>query len=61
MSRDRVRASPAIVTSNIVATLVVARWTGAIDLAHAKRLLGGRKARRAPMADAIPVPAMTRA
>jgi aerobic C4-dicarboxylate transport protein len=35
------------VTSNIVATLVVARWTGAIDLALAKRISGGRKARRA--------------
>jgi Na+/H+-dicarboxylate symporter len=49
-------------TSNIVATLVVARWTGAVDLAHAKRMLGGRKARRAPVvgdvaAGAIPVPA----
>jgi Na+/H+-dicarboxylate symporter len=48
--------------SNIVATLVVARWTGAIDLAHAKRMLGGRKARRAALADdvpagAVPVPA----
>ena len=63
MSEIRAAAN---LTSNIVATLVVARWTGAIDLAHAKRLLGGRKARRAPMADdvpadAIPVPAMSRA
>jgi Na+/H+-dicarboxylate symporter len=45
-------------TSNIVATLVVARWTGAIDLAVAKRSLGGRRARRAPLADAVPAGAI---
>jgi aerobic C4-dicarboxylate transport protein len=45
-------------TSNIVATLVVARWTGAIDLALAKQVLGGRKARRAPVADAVPAGAI---
>lgn len=50
-------------TSNIVATLVVARWTGAIDLAQANRMLGGRKARRAALLDdavpagTIPAPA----
>ena len=63
MSEIRAAAN---LTSNIVATLVVARWTGAIDLVHAKRLLGGRKARRAPEAgdvspDAVPVPVMSRA
>jgi Na+/H+-dicarboxylate symporter len=63
MSEIRAAAN---LTSNIVATLVVARWTGAIDLAHAKRMLGGRKARRAPEAgdvspDAVPVPVMSRA
>jgi aerobic C4-dicarboxylate transport protein len=41
-------------TSNIVATLVVARWTGAIDLAQARRMLGGRQARRAPLPASIP-------
>jgi aerobic C4-dicarboxylate transport protein len=41
-------------TSNIVATLVVARWTGAIDLALAKQVLGGRKARHVLVADAVP-------
>jgi aerobic C4-dicarboxylate transport protein len=45
-------------TSNIVATLVVARWTGAIDLALAKRILGGPKARRARPADAVPAGAI---
>jgi aerobic C4-dicarboxylate transport protein len=45
-------------TSNIVATLVVARWTGAIDLARAKQILGGRKARRAWRADAVPAGAI---
>jgi aerobic C4-dicarboxylate transport protein len=45
-------------TSNIVATLVVARWTGAIDLALATRILGGRKARRARPADAVPAGAI---
>jgi aerobic C4-dicarboxylate transport protein len=45
-------------TSNIVATLVVARWTGAIDLALAKQVLGGRKARRARVADAVPAGAI---
>jgi aerobic C4-dicarboxylate transport protein len=45
-------------TSNIVATLVVARWTGAIDVALAKRVLGGRKARRARMGGAVPVGAI---
>jgi aerobic C4-dicarboxylate transport protein len=45
-------------TSNIVATLVVARWTGAIDLAVAKRILGGRKARRARTVDAVPTGAI---
>jgi len=63
MSEIRAAAN---LTSNIVATLVVARWTGAIDLAHAKRMLGGRNARRTPEAgdvspDAVPVPAMSRA
>lgn len=33
-------------TSNIVATLVVARWTDAIDLARAKQALGAREAPR---------------
>ena len=42
-------------TSNIVATLVVARWTGAVDLAQASRIVGGRKARRAAqLGDSIP-------
>jgi aerobic C4-dicarboxylate transport protein len=45
-------------TSNIVATLVVARWTGAIDLAVAKRILGGRKARSARTAGAVPAGAI---
>jgi aerobic C4-dicarboxylate transport protein len=45
-------------TSNIVATLVVARWTGAIDLALAKRILGGRKARRARTGDVVPAGAI---
>jgi aerobic C4-dicarboxylate transport protein len=46
-------------TSNIVATLVVARWTGAIDLAQAKGILGGPKARRrARVADAMPAGAI---
>jgi aerobic C4-dicarboxylate transport protein len=45
-------------TSNIVATLVVARWTGAIDLALAKQVLGGRKARHALVADAVPAGAI---
>jgi aerobic C4-dicarboxylate transport protein len=45
-------------TSNIVATLVVARWAGAIDLAQAKQILGGRKARRPPVADAVPAGAI---
>jgi aerobic C4-dicarboxylate transport protein len=40
--------------SNIVATLVVARWAGAIDLAVAKGILGGRQARRAPLSDSVP-------
>jgi aerobic C4-dicarboxylate transport protein len=44
--------------SNIVATLVVARWAGAIDLAVAKRIIGGRKARRALVADPIPAGAI---
>jgi aerobic C4-dicarboxylate transport protein len=44
--------------SNIVATLVVARWTGAVDLAQAKRMLGGRKARRAPLPENIPAGAI---
>ena len=39
--------------SNIVATLVVARWTGAIDLARAKQILGGHKARGTLVADAV--------
>jgi aerobic C4-dicarboxylate transport protein len=46
-------------TSNIVATLVVARWTGAIDLAQARRMLGGRQARRAPLPAGIPAGAAT--
>jgi aerobic C4-dicarboxylate transport protein len=59
MSEIRAAAN---LTSNIVATLVVARWAGAIDLAHAKRLIGGRKARRAKVdgilpAGTIPAPA----
>jgi len=63
MSEIRAAAN---LTSNIVATLVVARWTGAIDLVHAKQLIGGRKARRAPIiadipSDAIPTPALSRA
>jgi aerobic C4-dicarboxylate transport protein len=45
-------------TSNIVATLVVARWTGAIDLALAMRILGGRKARRARTVGAVPAGAI---
>jgi aerobic C4-dicarboxylate transport protein len=45
-------------TSNIVATLVVARWTGAIDLALAKQILGGRQARRALVSDAVPAGAI---
>jgi aerobic C4-dicarboxylate transport protein len=45
-------------TSNIVATLVVARWTGAVDLAQAKRMLGGRKARLAPLAGSVPAGAI---
>jgi Na+/H+-dicarboxylate symporter len=44
--------------SNIVATLVVARWAGAIDLAVAKRIIGGRKARRDLVADAVPAGAI---
>jgi Na+/H+-dicarboxylate symporter len=40
--------------SNIVATLVVARWAGAIDLVMAKQVLGGRQARRAPLSDSVP-------
>ena len=63
MSEIRAAAN---LTSNIVATLVVARWTGAIDLAQANRMLGGRKARRVTVIDdvtddAIPAPAMVRA
>jgi aerobic C4-dicarboxylate transport protein len=45
-------------TSNIVATLVVARWTGAIDVALAKRVLGGRKARRARVVGPVPAGAI---
>jgi aerobic C4-dicarboxylate transport protein len=45
-------------TSNIVATLVVARWTGAIDVALAKQILGGRKARRARVVDVVPAGAI---
>jgi aerobic C4-dicarboxylate transport protein len=45
-------------TSNIVATLVVARWTGAIDLALAKQILGGHKARGTLAADAVPTGAI---
>jgi aerobic C4-dicarboxylate transport protein len=44
--------------SNIVATLVVARWAGAIDLAVAKRIIGGRKARRTPVAVTVPAGAI---
>jgi Na+/H+-dicarboxylate symporter len=52
MSEIRAAAN---LTSNIVATLVVARWAGAIDLARAKQMLGGRQARRALLADTVPV------
>jgi aerobic C4-dicarboxylate transport protein len=45
-------------TSNIVATLVVARWTGAIDLSVTKQILGGREARRARLTDAVPAGAI---
>jgi aerobic C4-dicarboxylate transport protein len=45
-------------TSNIVATLVVARWTGAIDLTLAKQILGGRKARHARTVGAVPAGAI---
>jgi aerobic C4-dicarboxylate transport protein len=51
MSEIRAAAN---LTSNIVATLVVARWSGAIDLAQAQRIVGGSRARRAPRADAVP-------
>jgi Na+/H+-dicarboxylate symporter len=44
--------------SNIVATLVAARTTGAIDLALAKPMLGGRKGGRTLAADAVPVGAI---
>jgi aerobic C4-dicarboxylate transport protein len=44
--------------SNIVATLVVARWAGAVDLAVARRLLGGRKAHQALIADTVPAGAI---
>ena len=58
MSEIRAAAN---LTSNIVATLVVARWTGAVDLAVARPILGGRKARRAPLVhdfpdDVVPAP-----
>jgi aerobic C4-dicarboxylate transport protein len=44
-------------TSNIVATLVVARWTNAIDLAQAKSALGGREDRGAA-AGAVQAPTL---
>jgi len=50
MSEIRAAAN---LTSNIVATLVVARWTGAVDLAQAMPVLGGRKSRQAA-ADGMP-------
>ncbi|HEY4037863.1 MAG TPA: C4-dicarboxylate transporter DctA [Burkholderiaceae bacterium] len=40
-------------TSNIVATLVVARWTSAIDLAQAGQMLGGRTGRQSPAVDEV--------
>jgi Na+/H+-dicarboxylate symporter len=43
MSEIRAAAN---LTSNIVATLVLARWTRAIDLSQAGPLLGGRKTQR---------------
>jgi len=51
MSEIRAAAN---LTSNIVATLVVARWSGAVDLAQATPMLGGRKGRRAPLIDEVP-------
>ena len=30
-------------TSNVIATLVVARWSGAVDRDHARRVLEGRR------------------
>jgi aerobic C4-dicarboxylate transport protein len=63
MSEIRAAAN---LTSNIVATLVVARWTGAIDLEQAKRMLRGAPviddvAAAAIPAGAIPTPALSRA
>lgn len=55
MSEIRAAAN---LTSNIVATLVVARWTGAIDLVQAKQMIGGRKARLAAPADGVPAGAV---
>ena len=60
MSEIRAAAN---LTSNIVATLVVARWTGSVDLARAREMIGG--SRQAPVVDdiqddAIPIPALTR-
>jgi aerobic C4-dicarboxylate transport protein len=40
-------------TSNIVATLVVARWTSAIDLAQAGQMLSGRIGRQSPAVDEV--------
>jgi len=51
MSEIRAAAN---LTSNIVATLVVARWSGAVDLAQAMPMLGTRKGRRAPLTDEVP-------
>ena len=58
MSEIRAAAN---LTSNIVATLVVARWTNAIDLEQAKLTLGARAARRGAdagdsAADIVPGP-----
>jgi aerobic C4-dicarboxylate transport protein len=43
MSEIRAAAN---LTSNIVATVVVARWTGSLDLAEARRQLGQKRAER---------------
>jgi len=51
MSEIRAAAN---LTSNIVATLVVARWSGAVDLAQAMPMLGARKGPRAPLTDEVP-------
>lgn len=51
MSEIRAAAN---LTSNIVATLVVARWAGAIDLAQARLIVGRRTTRLAPLPEAVP-------